>query len=1224
MKLTKTIFKTLALLFFAANLHAQYSSSHTITWDATPAPVLDTEGNELFKRWSFEGGVHGNQRAALPYFSTQIQVPSKGNLKLQLVDAQYEPMDLTGFTNIDFVTEEVTLSGEVFQSRNDFFAVIDIMPVRKLSEGSYERLVSFTINVEHLPVFVSANAKGDPTYNSVLEDGTIYKIEVNQTGVYKLTSEFLSNAGITLSSINPKQIKIYGNGGGAVPELIATERYDDLKENAIFVSGENDGSFDSGDYILFYGEGANTWQYDAENSQFNRPMNIYDTKNYYFLKIDSGDGIRVANQASVSGEFTTTTGDGYARIEDETYNLLNESNLNQGSGRLWVGDFAKLQRVYDYTIDAPNIVTTEPVNLDVRYVGRSLISSTFFVTAEGQTSSKSVGSISTWSDANSTYARTALLESEFTPEDNVLNIQVNYPQAGDRSEGYLDFIQVNYRQQLAMNGSQFGFRDQKSLDYASTNYEVTGANANTVFWNVTNSEAPQVINGTLSGSTYTFGANSETLQEFVAFDRTAELLSPVGVTTIDNQNVHGIDNVDMVVVYFDEVLPAAEQFAAHRSAHSGLDIALVHIDDIYNEFSSGRKDATAIRDMAKMLYDRNDRFKYLLLMGDASYDFKNIEGQGNGPIPTFESYESFYPVDASPSDDYFTLLSEDEGKFNLAGMMDISVGRFPVTELSQATAIVNKIINYDTNPATLGDWRNRMLAVADDGERAHIRDNDGISNEILENNPNLNYDKIYIDAFQQEATSGGQRVPLAVESLEKNIFKGVLAVTYLGHGGAKGWTQERVLRIPQIKAWSNMDKLPVFITATCSFAGFDDPGFLTAGELVMLNESGGAIALFTTTRAVYAFQNATLTRGVTDLLFTKEDNEVLTLGDVSRRGKNNVVGTSTGQILDNTRKFMLIGDPSMKLALPKYNVATNTVNGIDFTQQLDTLNALSKVTITGEVQGYDGELMSNFNGFVFPTIYDKSKDYTTFGDEGTPVFDFKLQKNVIFKGKASVTEVYMNDESFVFGGITSDSPTLLVKLADDLGLNVVGNSIGHDLLGTLDDNTQSTILLNDFYESELNDYTKGTVRFPMKDLADGLHTIRVKAWDVANNPGEGFTEFVVANNAAVALERVLNYPNPFTTNTCFQFETNQDNREVDVMVQIFTVSGRLVKTLNERIFLEGSRLGNDNCIAWNGTDDFGDPLAKGVYLYKIKINSPLAPEAQGQVESDFEKLVILR
>jgi peptidase C25-like protein len=740
----------------------------------------------------------------------------------------------------------------------------------------------------------------------------------------------------------------------------------------------------------------------------------------------------------------------------------------------------------------------------------------------------------------------------------------------------------------------------------------------------------------------------------------------------------------MAIIYPAAFKEEAERLAQHRSEYSNLKIAMVNVEQLYNEFSSGRKDAGAIRDFARMMLDRSpEDFKSLLLFGDGSFDSRDLYKLGGDFIPVYETAHSTSPIYAFPTDDFYALLSDNEGGNINFGSLDIGVGRLPVKDVEEARAVVNKIIHYDTNPTSLRDWRNRITFVADDEDNnLHIGDTDDIAQYLSNKNPNLNVDKIYLDAFPQVSTPGGTRIPLANDALNNNIFKGTLTVTFLGHGGPKGWTQERILQIEDILSWQNMDRMPLIITATCSFTVYDNPAFTSAGELALLNEKGGAIGLFTTVRPVFASANERLTRQSMDTLFNKLNNERPTLGEVLRIGKNKTGDQS------NSRKYLLIGDPSQQLALPNYNVTTTKVNGHDISNGIiDTIQALQKVTIEGEIHDDFGNIVSNFNGVVYPTIFDKNVQYRTLSqDAGSPSFDFDLQKNVIFKGRASVSagkfqytfvvpkdidytfgdgkisyyaadealhddaagnyqevvvggtdpnaladsrgpkvEVFMNDENFVFGGITDKNPALLVKLEDDNGINVVGNSIGHDLAGVMDKNSQVTYKLNDYYEAALDDYTKGEVRYPLYSLAEGRHEIKVTAWDIANNAAEGFTEFLVVTSEEMALRHVLNYPNPFTTSTCFMFEHNQSiGVELDVLVQIYTISGRLIKTLEERIISEGSRLGNDNCIRWNGRDDYGDPLGKGVYLYKVKVRSANTGDTVLKGESEFEKLVILK
>lgn len=1258
----------------------------TLQWMPGPISETDESGLHTIEIWRFDGAVYDGRHPSLPYFFHRMPLDRYGQLEVSITGAEYEPFSKTASPDDAEIGDRIRIASEVTRERDQYFGVVQFIPIRQTGPGTYERLVRFTLEINLQPQAppVSAQRGGDPTFTSVLSEGDIYKLAIPQAGVYKIDYNFLvSQLEIAPSSIDPRKIQIYGNGGGLLPEPVSSPRYDDLVENAIFVAGEADGSFDQQDYILFYAEGPGKWSLNETSGSFQFEMNVYDNRNYYFLKIGNQNGLRTGPpQASVAGTYTADAFDDYLRLEDEKVNLLDRYDLAQGSGRQWFGDYFKNQRVFSYNFDLTNLDATEQVNLRVRFVGRANAPTNFRVVAGNNPEITSPNIPSTvLTNPNTNYGFASELTGSLNAVPGSFSVSVNYPdRAGVISEGWLDFIQLNFRRKLQYTGAPLFFRDLRSTDHAATTFRIGNASGNFTVWDVTDPLRPVAIQGELNGQIYTFGVATEQLREFVAFQAEGALPAPESGVPVSNQNLHGMTGADMVILYHSSLKEEAQRLANHRASHDGLQVSLVEIGQLYNEFSSGRQDAVAIRDFCKMLYDRDQRFRYLLLFGDGSFDHRNLGGEGNQLIVTYQTNESIHPIFAYPSDDFFGLLSDGEGAINTNDDMEIAIGRLPVRDLAEARAVVDKIVNYDTNPATFGDWRNRIVFVADDEDfDTHRRDADSIAVDVEASFPVLNIDKIYLDAFNQIATPGGKRAPSATEALNNNLFRGALAVTYLGHGGAKGWAQERVLQIPDIVSWENFHKLPLFITATCSFSGYDDPGFTTAGELVLLNAKGGGIALFTTVRAVYASTNETLTRAVSEEMFIPENGKGRAIGEILRMAKNKAGGK------ENSRKFTLLGDPSMRLALPQYTVATTQINSKDVnTGEPDTIRALQKVTIAGEVRGSNGELLDNFNGLLFPTIFDKALEYKTLGQDGTPVRTYSLRKNVLFKGRASVqngkfqftfvvpkdinfqfgngkisyyaengqlldaagefrnliiggtdpnaatddqgpmVDVFMNSTDFVFGGMTGPNPILLVQLQDDLGINVVGNSIGHDLTGILDENTQKTILLNDFYEAKLDDYTRGEVRFPFSSLEEGRHSIRIKAWDVANNSAEGYTEFVVASSSEVALKHVLNYPNPFVNSTCFQFEHNLENQEMDVQVGIYTVSGRLVKTIEQRIFSEGSRLSLGDCIQWDGKDDFGDPLAKGVYLYKIRVQAANTGDAKLNGESEFQKLVILR
>jgi hypothetical protein len=729
----------------------------------------------------------------------------------------------------------------------------------------------------------------------------------------------------------------------------------------------------------------------------------------------------------------------------------------------------------------------------------------------------------------------------------------------------------------------------------------------------------------------------------------------------------------------------------------GLEIKIVTPRQVYNEFSSGNPDVTAIKMMMKMLYDRADgnpdlRPKYLQIIGDGTF-MNKLSSDNSSYVITYQSGNSISPTSSYVSDDYYAFL-DDSTSEALGDAMDIGVGRIPCEDLEQAKGYVNKVKRYlsgntssdggayclgDQEGSPYGSWRNIICLVSDDmdgnggpTESIHMSNSDEHANTIYSEHNDFDVVKLYMDAYQQVSTPGGERYPDGAEAINQRVQNGALIVNYIGHGGERGFAHERILNIPTIQSWTNINRLPVFMTATCELARFDDPEFRSAGELIVMNPNGGAIAMLTTTRIVFSGSNQQLNRAFFDIALEHESLPDLTLGFIAMTTKNDPQVSPSS----NKRNFSLLGDVALQMSYPEKQVFTTHVNGVDITQEVDTLRSLQQVTIEGYVGDGVGEVLTGFNGFVYPTVYDKKSEVTTLNNDGANnSFQFEVFKNIIYKGKASVVNgmfsysfiiprdiaynfgtgrisyyavsgdldangfsedfviggalegaelntvgpeihLYLNDSSFVFGGLTDEDPFIFAKLYDENGINTVGNGIGHDIKATLDGNTGDPIILNDFYESDLDTYQSGEVRYQINQLSEGTHNLTLKVWDVHNNSAESYTEFVVAESTELALDHVLNYPNPFTTRTEFFFEHNQACEFLDVEIQVFTVSGKLVKTMKNIVQTDGFR---SDGVVWDGKDDFGDNIGKGVYVYRVRVTTP-----EGASAEQFERLVILR
>jgi Peptidase family C25 len=1115
---------------------------------------------------------------------------------------------------------------------------------------------------------------------SALKEGDIYKFAVKETGMYRLDYAFLKNELkiANLDQIDPRSLKLYGNGGGRLPESNAAQRADDLIENAVLIEGESDGKFDAADFLLFYAVGADKTVFNPADHTFSRPKNIYADQTFYYLKVSAGNGLRVAAQPSVANTtYNSTSYNDYARYEEDKLNVLASASCNctQGGGKDWFGDFFGTgvpEKNYSDKFSFPNL-TSDSILVRGRFAGASFSSAPFKITIGNQSVEADVYAIGA-TGPDDQQARDASISERIAPTAQTLSafgVKVGY----GGTKGWLDYIELNLRQNLKFTGTPFSFRDVRTLSKSASNFQVANINANTLIWDISKPQSPKNQQFTNNSNIASFGANTEgSLREFAVFDKTGVFLKPAAaVGKIANQNIHGIEKADLVIVYPKEFEAAAKKLMTHR-LKSGLIVEIVEVNQLYNEFSSGALDPSAIRDFARMLHKRYAKFRYLLLMGDGSFDYKRIYPLGNLQasdfIPPYEADDSFDAINAFPSDDFYGLLGDTEG-VGLRGDLDISVGRIPCKTATEANGVVAKIIRYES-PSSLGDWRNRSIFMADDGDgNLHMNDADRIASNIAISKKSLNLDKLYVDAYKLDVSSGGTRAPQLNESLFQNQFKGMLTLCYLGHGGPKGLAQERILMREDLESWRNIDKLPLLITATCSFTGFDNPKEVSAGEAAVLNPSGGAIASFSTVRAVYASSNAQLTGAIFDTVFTKINNRAQAIGDIFIEAKNR---SSTG---DNGQKFGLFGDPSMRLALPRYDVATTTINGNSANSvKNDTVRALQKVTIEGTILDDNGAILSDFNGTIFPTVYDKAATLKTLGQttDSYPQ-DFVIQRNVLFKGAATVksgrwkfsfvvpkdidytfgagkisyyasdsvsrdaagsfenfiiggstpsitdnqppkVEVFMNNFDWKTGGTTNANPTLLVKLSDDNGINVAGTSIGHDLTATLND-AKNAIILNNFYEATKDDPTKGSVKYPLSNLAEGTYTLKVKAWDIANNVGEGSTEFIVATSAKGALDKVLSYPNPFSTKTFIKFEHNLSGTGFAVHIDIFNIAGQLLKAIDQPVSPNGNLVDG---IEWQPEVN----LASGIYVFKITLS---ARDAKGKIqtaESRFERLVLIK
>ncbi|HEX6846624.1 MAG TPA: type IX secretion system sortase PorU [Chitinophagaceae bacterium] len=1135
----------------------------------------------------------------------------------------------------------------------------------------------FTVITFYLICFFSADVSAQRVYkaNSVLASGTWAKVAVKESGIYKIDVPFLGSLGFNTLNLSAASIRLFGNGGGMLSEANADIPVDDLAENAIMVVDGGDGVFNGSDYFLFYGAGPDTWINDSLNKRFTHRKNIYADSAYYFITV-GGSGKRIAT-SQVNGTPTLTVNSFSERIfhELDTINLL-------ASGKEWLGEeFADapgktLSRTFSISI--PNLIPGSPSMLISNCVARSInVPSRFDVRINSQLVQQ-INIPSTGAGLYDLFGQQTQQQSDILLSQESLQIHYTYLPGGFNAQGWLNFFEIHARRNLVLNsGRQLLFRDWNSVGNNICEFVISNATNNTQVWDITDPFSIVRMQGNLSANEFRFVNDALRLKEYIAFDPVNALI-PGKAGRIQNQDLHNSPQTDYLIVTNNLLLSQAERLASYHRQRN-LRVTVVTADKIFNEFSSGVQDPVAIRDFVKMYFDKAgsnpvNRPKYLLLFGDASFDYKNRVTNNTNLVLAYESQIFLDPLSTYTSDDFFGFLddNEDINSGLITNLLDIGIGRVPAKSVEEAKNYVDKVFNYYSKES-FGAWRNNISFIADDEDNnLHLQDAELITGTVS-SNPVFNIQKIYMDAFEQQSGAAGSRYPRVNETINNQIANGLLLFNFIGHGGSTRLAEEVVLDQPMVNGWTNTYRLPLFVTATCDFAPFDNPFTNSLGENILVRPRSGGIAMMTTTRLVFSFSNRIMNNNYMQFAMQPDANgKYRSLGEAVMAAKNYTYQNS-GDLINN-RKFTLLGDPALTLAFPRFRIKTTKLNSIDPLLGTDTLSAGERVIVEGEITDNNGSILSSLNGTLYPVIFDKPQTVTTkANDPGSQQTPFQQQSSVLFKGKASVNNgkfsfsfkvpkdinyqfgpgkisyyaedgiieggdffdrfivggssttvdndqagpeirAWLNDEKFVNGSIVNQKPTLVLKLIDSSGINTSGTGIGHDITATLDNNSNQIFNLNNYYEADIDNYGQGYVRFQLPELEPGLHSLKIKVWDVLNNSSEFILDFTVTNDDELVVDHVLNYPNPFTTRTQFWFEHNKPGQDLFVQVHIFSLSGKVVKTIEKTINTAGNRSSD---VEWDGRDDFGDKIGRGVYVYRLKV---ICPGSKPRIIT--EKLVI--
>ncbi|MFK8058552.1 MAG: type IX secretion system sortase PorU, partial [Polaribacter sp.] len=596
---------------------------------------------------------------------------------------------------------------------------------------------------------------------SVLADGDWFKFSVDTTGVFKIDKNLLQQIGVSTNNLNPKKIHIYGNGGQLLPELNSDFRYDDLQENAIYIEGEVDGVFDNNDFILFYAKGPHDWEVNAPLKTARHRQNIYSDEAYYFIKVDNDDGKRIQSSSPI----TTLAANLITTFDDYTFIEKDERNLIAAGTQWFYNTDLNIENKQDFTIPFSNAVAGEDIYVRVRGVSNSVVSSVLKVKVNNQ----DIYSLNFFgvNSGSLTKATTSERIDKISNTSNKITLSLEYDNGGNPSANtFLDYIEIIGKKELIADGNQFSFRSFEQFDATGAiEYQIRNANSISQVWDVSDFINPKVITNQGTGSNFSFKDVGASLKEYIVIGQTDFYIpKTIQDAKVVNQNLHALQDVNYLIVTIPELSDQAQRLANYHQTNSNLTTKVVMLSDIYNEFSSGSKDITGIRDFVKHVYNTNSspdkKLKYICFFGDASYDYKDRITGNNNIVPVKLAVNSFNLASSYVTDDFYVMLEPNEGTMLSSHTIDVASSRIPVSTVSQAKDVVDKILSYYSK-SSIGDWRNTITMLADDidesGEEILQQGIETISDEIKNQKPIFNVNKIYMDAFVQQNSSGGER-----------------------------------------------------------------------------------------------------------------------------------------------------------------------------------------------------------------------------------------------------------------------------------------------------------------------------------------------------------------------------------------------------------------------------------------------------------------------------------
>ncbi len=1063
---------------------------------------------------------------------------------------------------------------------------------------------------------------------SAVAQTPFFQFKIKSSGVYRISTEKARQLGFS----NLSEISIFGFPGMLPQKLDSAQ----LKLQEI-PALEQEG------FLYFFLTGPNSITYSPDKV-LNYTHHLF-ADSLSFL-VGKGENPKRIAPISASSENPDPNQIWYSwtSFKEEKTNILN-------SGRDWFSDPIRQGQSLNINLGL-RTETASPWILAGKIMGQSFSTSKINILTGNQL----LGEIEVSPIPNSTYGvkgREEFFNWEINPNGNSLSqIRFTFQGSGSESAGYLDHVVV---------GVPFANPQLKEGIFESADSGRIRILPDLKTWEISDFFNPKSV---LESS-----GQSASGKKWVIFStsKTPEITELTQISlSLREQNT----NPELVIITSSALLSSANKLKSHKES-LGIVTEVVTLDDIFESFGYGNPDLTAIRNFIAYRFHPEKSLKNVLILGKGTFDFKGKLGGRPNLVPIYTSRSSLNPLTSFSSDDYFGLIDWGQGEWEESRegdeLLQIGIGRLPAVNFAEANEMVEKIIRYETGQPQKPKAPLVSFLADDADNNIHVRDAEFHAAYLSQNHPEFLLEKLYLDRYEQEKSGTSQSSPQSKSALEKTLEQGTLILNYIGHGNETTLTAEEIFTVSDISNWAEQDQLTLWMTATCEFGRHDSPLIRSAAEELLIAEKKGAIALLTTGRPVFSSVNFALNEAFIEEVFRKENEQYQDLGQIFRNTKNKSLNGALN------RNFSLLGDPSMKLAIPELGVNIQSIENTQTGLATDTLSAFQEIRIqAGVIDPVSGASLPGFNGIYQLELRDKPVTVETLGDESS-VFQFEEESNLLFKGEGKIENGILEATLFIpasinpeFGlgnlritALDSDSgframglekpliggsdenqtgdqtgpdieaklngqgsgpfifPStqleLEISLVDPSGINVSGFIPGKDL--SIQINGQEPIRVNELYSAIEGGYQKGGLITTISGLKEGKNTLTIRASDTVGNESVLTIEVEVRGSERLQILSHKVYPNPASIESNFEIKHNRPGENLNLTLEVFNSGGQILFSEAYRLVRAAETINDQVWIFFQSQTKYP---AKGTYIYKLTLLS----ESDFSQDSASGKLVI--